>query len=95
LRRLGLASGTLEAVILEGDGRHSFTLGPDGVYFVARFGAGLEIHRWDWRSEAQVRVRPLDHEPEIGMAISPDGRRALLARISQQRSDLMVAEAQY
>jgi len=95
LRRLGLASGTLEAVVLEGDGRHSFTLGPDGVYFVARFGAGLEIHRWDWRSEAQVRVRPLDHEPEVGMAISPDGRRALLARISLQRSDLMVAEAQY
>jgi hypothetical protein len=29
------------------------------------------------------------------MAISPDGRRALLARISLQRSDLMVAEAQY
>ena len=95
LRRLDLASGILHAVVLDGDGRHSFTLGPDGVYFVGQFGEGWEIHRWDWRSGEQVRVQRLDHEPEVGMAISPDGRRALLARISLLRSDLMVAEAQY
>lgn len=95
LQRLDLDTGELEGLELSDAVRHSFTLGPDGVYFVARAGEGWEIHRWDWSSGEQVRVRALDHEPEVGMAISPDGRRALLARISLMRSDLMVAEAQY
>lgn len=95
LQRLDLETGELEQIELAGAVRHSFTLGPDGIYFVVRTGDISEIHRWAWPNGEQVRVLALDHEPEVGMAISPDGKRALLARISLLRSDLMVAEAQY
>ncbi|HET6566090.1 MAG TPA: hypothetical protein VFG52_11810 [Xanthomonadales bacterium] len=52
----------------------------------------LEYRDWD---DGKLRtVKFLDHIPETGLAISPDGRYALLARIVQQRSDLMVADAE-
>lgn len=94
LQRLDLRTGVLDLIDLAPAERHSFTLGPEGVYFVAVRDDRWEIHRWDWETGEQAAVRTLDHEPEVGMAISPDGSHALLARISLQRSDLMVADAQ-
>lgn len=95
LQRLDLQSGALETIELEGAQLHSHTLGPDGVYYVALIGDSWSVHRWSWADGVASRLRTLDHEPETGMAIAPDGRRALLARIILRRSDLMVAEGRF
>jgi Tol biopolymer transport system component len=93
LERFHLQRGELQAVALADSIRHSMTLGPDGVYFVAGTADGvLEIRRWSWSENRETTVVRLDHEPETGMAISPDGAQALLSRIMLRRSDLMVAD---
>jgi len=93
LGMVNLEHGEFRAVDLAGVARHSMTLGPDGVYFVAGAPDGsYEIRRWSWADETEATIVRLDHEPEVGMAISPDGQSALLSRIMLRRSDLMMAD---
>jgi Tol biopolymer transport system component len=71
---------------------HSFTMGPDGIYFVAVVDGSAAIRRWNFASQADEWVVGLESEPEAGLSIDPTGSRAALAEISLMRGDLMLAE---
>ena len=91
LWRVPVSGGEVEQVEVGEGPVHSFTLGPDGVYFLAVTGEHHEIRRWRWPGGGIDTVRVLEHIPEYGMAISADGRQALLARLELQRADLVQA----
>ncbi|WP_191621144.1 PD40 domain-containing protein [Marinihelvus fidelis] len=91
LLRVPTAGGEPETVALGEGTHHSFTLGPDGAYFLAVTAGHHEIRRWDWYTGEVETLQVLARPPEHGMAITRDGRHALLARIMLLRADLMQA----
>jgi Tol biopolymer transport system component len=84
-------SGHVDRVMLDSARAASFTLGPDGVYFVAETGGTFELKRWRF-ADGQVEALARIAEPEFGISVSPDGRFVLVARIGLLRSDLMVVD---
>ncbi len=91
LWRVSTNGGPVRAIDTGEGPVHSLAMGPDGVYFLAVLPEHHEIRRWRWDDGSVDTLQVLDTVPEYGMTISPDGRRALLARVVMQRGDLMLA----
>ncbi len=66
----------------------------DDLLFVKRDRAGAAIHRLDLRTGRDERVAALPAKAlshESGLALSPDGTRALVAFVDRAESDIMMA----
>jgi hypothetical protein len=90
----GVGAGEPETVAVAGEDPVSFTLGPDGVYYVAGHGRSenaFELRRLGFDDGRDVVVTTIP-EPEVGISISPDGRFLLTSRVGLMRSDLMLVD---
>jgi TolB protein len=85
------ASGGVEQKVLDGLYRNSFVVTTRGIYYMAAT-AGLSIRFLDSSTGKTTLVLSGDDVQELGLAVSPDGRRILFSKIDQYNSDLMLVD---
>ena len=85
------ASGGEEQKVLDGLYRYSFVVTTRGIYYLAATGK-LSIRLLDFRTGKTTEVLSSDDVQELGLALSPDGRRILFSKVDQYDSDLMLVE---
>ena len=69
--------------------RYSFAVAAQGVYFVT---VGRAIEFLNSADGKITQVRALDKPVDLGLSLSPDGRRLLWAQLDQLDSNLMLVE---
>jgi Tol biopolymer transport system component len=96
--RMPLAGGE-ETLVVESLAPHLcgyWALSADGLYWLKETGAGSqELMFYDFKSQKEFPVAPLHGRPapwESGMAVSPDGRRLILADVLATGGDIILVE---
>ena len=87
-------SADKEQRIVEKTYRHNFAVAPAGVYFIPppNPDGTSTVNYVDFASGAIKEILKLNKLPDLGLAVSPDGRSLLFTKIDYAGTDLMLVE---
>jgi Tol biopolymer transport system component len=88
------AGGGAESRVLERVFRYNFVPTGKGIYYVAAVSGDRTsaVNFLDFRTGETRQIVPLDRIPDLGLALSPDGRSLLFTTIDYLGTDLMLVE---
>ncbi len=88
------AGGGAESRVLERVFRYNFVPTDKGIYYVAPVSADRtsSVNFLDFKAGETRQIVPLDRIPDLGLALSPDGRSLLFTTIDYLGTDLMLVE---
>jgi hypothetical protein len=84
------AAGGMEEKVVEGVHRSNFVVSPRGIYYCAV--GRTALHFLDFKSGKTTELFASDDPVDLGLALSPSGRRILFAKRDNLNSDLMLVE---
>ncbi len=86
--------GGAESRVLDRLFRYNFVPTATGIYYVAPLKADRtsSVNFLDFKTGRTTEVVPIDKIPDLGLALSPDGRHLLFTKIDYLGTDLMLVE---
>ena len=92
--RDGVLFGPEERILdtLDASDWSNWTVHDEGIYFIDRRSGGPAVAYLDLESRTIETIAPLPNIASPSLAVSPDGKTILYARIERVNSDLMLAE---
>jgi Tol biopolymer transport system component len=88
-----LAGGAERQVMNDLVFSRAFDLRPDGVYYITRAADNeFFVKVFEFSSSKTRVITPLHGEPELGLSVSPDGKRIVYTLFEEGEADLMLVE---
>ena len=90
LMRIPAAGGEPQKLV-DGIWRYSFAPSTRGVYYLVAQNK-LSLRFLDFATGKSKELLAVDQAPDLGLSLSPDGRRLLFSKVDRQENDLMLVE---